>query len=128
MVARKTLTRDQAETAKKRAVLFLHNVLGDDDRASDVESQSLDDWAEQTGRTITNPKRSLREMAQGSPTKADLEETIDQVTDLVTDALDPALTREEVIEKLQEIDGILSGDDDDSGDDTDDNDGEDDSD
>ena len=37
-----------------------------------------------------------------------------------------ALTREEVIEKLQDIDGLLSGDDDDSDDDEDADDGDDD--
>lgn len=37
-VARKILPRDQAETAKKRAVSFLRNVLRDDDCADEVEN------------------------------------------------------------------------------------------
>ena len=71
-------------------------------------------------------------MPQG-PTKDELQETIDDIGDIVTDALDPALTREEVVQKLQDIDDLLNGDDDDSddvenGDDDDDDDDDDDSD
>ena len=59
-------------------------------------------------------------MANG-PTKDDLQDTVDQVGDLVSDALDPALSREEVIEKLQAIDDLLNGDGGDDDDDLDDN-------
>jgi len=126
-VARKLLTRDQAETAKRRAVLFLTNVLQDDDRADEVENQTVDEWAEETGRTITNPaKRRTPNMANG-PTKDELQDTIDQVGDMIADALDPALSREEVIQKLQEIDDIVNNGDDDSDDDDSDDDDDDDS-
>jgi hypothetical protein len=57
-------------------------------------------------------------MAKG-PTRAELADTLDQVGDMITDALDPALTREEVVEKLQEIDDMLNGDDVDDADDSD---------
>lgn len=111
-MARKLLTRDQAETAKKRAASFMRNVLNDDDRAGEIGNESLDDWAEETGRSITNPKNRRQAMPKG-PSKTELEDTLDQVGDMITDALDPALTREEVVEKLQEIDDMLNGDDED---------------
>jgi hypothetical protein len=123
-LARKLLTRAQAETAKKRAASFTRNVLNDNDRADEIEDESLDDWADETGRTITNPKNRRQDMAKG-PTRAELADTLDQVGDMITDALDPALTREEVVEKLQEIDEMLNGDD---VDDTDDSDADDDAD
>jgi hypothetical protein len=118
-LARKILTRDQAETAKKRAFSFLRNVLQDDDRADEVENESVDEWAEETGRTITNPEKRRNLMANGA-TKADLQDTIDQIGDIVVDALDPTLTREDVVAKLQEIDELINGEDDDSDDDDDD--------
>jgi len=49
-------------------------------------------------------------MAQSSPSKADLQDLIDQASDIVNDALDPALTREAVVEKLQDLDSLLNGD------------------
>jgi hypothetical protein len=85
-------------------------VLDNDDRADEVESETVDEWAEETGRTITNPRRKST-MANGT-TKADLQGTLDQVSDMIADALDPALSREEVIQKLQEIDSLVSDDDD----------------
>jgi hypothetical protein len=125
-VARKILTRDQAETAKKRAAPFLRNVLQDEDRADEVESESLDDWAEETGRTITNPAKRKPTMAQNGVTKGDLQDTLDQVGDMIVNALDPSLTREDVIQKLQEMDDLVNGDDDeidvDDDDDSDDDD------
>lgn len=66
-------------------------------------------------------------MAQAATTKTDLQDTIDQVGDLIDEALDPALTGEDVIEKLQSIDALLSGESDDvDSDDTDDSEDDDD--
>ena len=119
-MAKKILTRTQAETAKKRAESFLRNVLQDDDRAGEVESQTVDEWAEDTGRTITERKQN----PTMATTKTELQGTIDQINDLVADALDPINSREDVVEKLQQIDDLLNGDSDD--DDLDDSDSEDD--
>ena len=46
-----------------------------------------------------------------APTKADLQEIIDQAVDLVEEALDPELTREDVVSKLKEISDVLSDED-----------------
>jgi hypothetical protein len=124
-VARKILTRDQAETAKKRAASFTRNVLDDDDRADEIEDEGLEEWTEETGRTITNPRNRRQNcMAQTSNTKAALQGTLDQIGDIVADALDPASERADLVAALQEIDSLVSGDDDDD-DDTDDDNGDD---
>jgi hypothetical protein len=119
-VAKKILTRVQAETAKKRAETFLRNVLQDDDRADEVAGQSVDEWAEETGRTITEERMTNPIME----TKTELQGTIDQINDLVADALDPINTREDIVDKLQQIDDLLNddSDEDDSGEDLDDSD------
>ena len=54
-----------------------------------------------------------------STTKRELEDTLDDVNGLLEDALDPALTREEVIQKLQAMDDLINGDDDEEDDDED---------
>lgn len=62
-----------------------------------------------------------------TPTKKELQETLDDISDRVSDLLDPSLSREDVVKGLQEIDEILSGDDDEDeeeDDDTDDGDTE----
>jgi hypothetical protein len=110
IVAKKLLTQTQAETAKKRAESFLRNVLQDDDRADEVESQTLDEWAEDTGRTITDERKN----PTMATTKTELQGTIDQINDLVASALDPINSREDVVEKLQQIDDLLNGETDES--------------
>lgn len=52
----KTLTRKQVESRKAQAVRFTRDVLGDEDRADEIENESLDDYAERRRITITNPK------------------------------------------------------------------------
>jgi hypothetical protein len=124
-VARKILTRNQAATAKKRAAAFTRNVLNDDGRANEIEDETLEDWAEKTGRTIKNPKRQETSMAQTSTTKADLQDTLDNIGDIVADALDPASERADLVAALQEIDSLVSGDDDEDDDADDDDNGDD---
>ena len=56
-------TIEQIETAKDRAVNFLRNVLHDDERADEVENESLEDYAERKRILIVNPANldNLRE-------------------------------------------------------------------
>lgn len=53
-------------------------------------------------------------------TKADLEDVLESIQDLADDALDPELSREDVVAKVKQIYDIASGDD--SGEDSDDQD------
>ena len=49
-------------------------------------------------------------MAQeAGPTKADLANRIDDIEDLLEEALDPELTREELVSKVREIQTVASG-------------------
>ena len=49
-------------------------------------------------------------MANGtSTTKTELNDTLDELADLLDEALDPALTREQVIEKVQEAYELAAG-------------------
>ena len=98
---RKVLTRAQAETAKKRAALFLRNVVRDDERADEVESESVEEWATETGRTITNPKRKEDRRMATSKTKQDLQDELDDANDYI----------EQLEAKLGDIAGIVSDED-----------------
>ena len=49
-------------------------------------------------------------MAQeAGPTKAELTERIDDIEDLLEEALDPELSREELVSKVKEIQTVASG-------------------
>ena len=60
----KTKTYAQAELAKQRAETFTREVLGDDDRADDFEDMDVEDYAEERGFEIENPKKGKPIMAQ----------------------------------------------------------------
>lgn len=51
-------------------------------------------------------------MANG-PTKAELQETLESVGSSILDMLDPALTREELVSKVKELDELVNGSDED---------------
>jgi hypothetical protein len=42
-------------------------------------------------------------------TKQEMAETLDQASDLVDEALDPELTREELVGKVKELSDLISG-------------------
>ena len=72
----KSLTREQLQSRKEQAVRFTRDVLGEPDRAEEIEDESLDDYAERRKIQITNPSiRRTAIMAQGK-TKAELEAEI----------------------------------------------------
>jgi hypothetical protein len=119
MARKRALTLEQVERMKSRAVRFVQDVLGDLDRAAEIEAESPEAYAERKGveinpiltvRTIRVQDRRLRTMAQG-PTKAELEQMVDEVADLANEALDPSLTREEVIDKVKAIADLVGDED-----------------
>jgi len=130
-VKKKSRTRDQVATAKKRAVTFERSVLHDQDRADEIEAESLESYAQRRGiPIIDNPSRQAKEkrkkidMPGSSTTKTDLENSLDQICVIAEDALSPTSTRKQLAEALQSIYEICSPDDeeDDNSDDEDDED------
>jgi len=51
----KTFTREQLESRKEKAVRFVRDVLGDPDRAAEIEDESLEDYAERRRIQLMNP-------------------------------------------------------------------------
>lgn len=68
----KLKTRDQAATAQAKAVRFLENLVGDPERAADIESLSVDEYAERKGFTLKNPARSAKHMASRRSSYSDM--------------------------------------------------------
>jgi hypothetical protein len=109
---KKTRTLEQVATAKARAVNFLSNVLEDDDRADEVEEESLESYAERRGiQILENPSGRGKQMP--TITKPELEKMLDEVAQLAGSALDPASSRRQLVDALQAIYNIAGPDDED---------------
>src|SRR5262245_19242119 len=104
-MARKTYKSEaMAEAAKAKAERFTRDVIGDPDRAEEIEAQSLSDWLEETGRQIHNPKLSRRKtMAKTSRDYVAEIRALKEERDSLADELEDANSR------LEEIDEILGG-------------------
>ena len=74
----KSLTRDQLQSHKDKAVRFTRDVIGDPERADEIADESLADYAERRKITLTNPNVRSSNMAIGR-TKAELESQIEDL-------------------------------------------------
>jgi hypothetical protein len=94
-VASKILTREQAQSRKDAAVRFAEKALDDPDKASDIESEDLDDWVERKRITLIDNTGKRRKMANGNGdprTKAELLAEIEDLQsqlDAINDILNP---------------------------------------
>lgn len=97
----KTYTREQIESGKDKAVRFTRDVLGDAERASEIEDESLDDYAARRHLQLSNPERRhivprktvddyraeiaelKEEVKELEGENEDLQEQLDQITDIV---------------------------------------------
>jgi hypothetical protein len=55
----KSLTREQLQSRKEQAVRFTREVLGDPDRAEEIEEESLEDYAERRKIQLSHPSGIL---------------------------------------------------------------------
>jgi len=99
----KTLTRKQLELRKVKAVRFTRDVLGDEERADEIEDESLEDYAERRHIQLVNPK-GVRKMAVQTR-----REMIERIKDLEEE-------NESLQDRLQEI-SDLAGESEEEGDD-----------
>ena len=94
------MTEGEAEQKRLQAVEFLQRVGGDSDKFADM---SAGEYAEHRGFELLNPSR------RNHMTKQELDELVDTLADGLEECLDPSLTREEVISKVQELSDLASG-------------------
>jgi cell shape-determining protein MreC len=87
----KTLTREQLQKRKDKAVRFVADVLHDSDRADEIAAESLESYAERKRVKLQNPvrrfavasKRQLEERIEElEEENEDLQDRLDQITDL----------------------------------------------
>ncbi len=93
----KSLSRQELEGRKAQAVRFARDVLGDDNRAHEIEHESLDDYAERRHIKLENPKGRI---SMAVPTRSELLERIQELES----------ENEDLQSKLDEIGDLVSGD------------------
>ena len=72
----KSLTRQQLESRKAKAVRFTRDVLDDPERADGIEDESLEDYAERRRIKLANPT-GVRKMP--APTRRELLEGVEEL-------------------------------------------------
>ena len=103
----KSLTREQVQSRKDKAVRFLEDVLDDPERAAEVEAEDVESYADRRKMQLTNLGRTRR-MANGGNGRTN-EDLLDELD---------ALQREnqDLRDQLDAIADIVSGPEDDDGD------------
>jgi hypothetical protein len=88
----KSLTRQQLEKRKAQAVRFVRDVLGDEDRADEIQDESLEDYAERRRiKILDNPKgesmptkgKLLERIKDLEEENEDLQSQLDEIADIV---------------------------------------------
>jgi hypothetical protein len=96
------MTLGEAESKRQKAIEFLERIGGDADRFREMDAA---DYAESKGaELLQNPRRR-----SSSVTKSEIAETLDQLADGLEEALDPELTREELVAKVKDLADIAAG-------------------
>ena len=91
----KSLSRQQLERRKAQAVRFTRDIREDDDRADEIEDESLEDYAQGRHIKLANPKgarkmpvltrRELQDRIQELEAEnEDLQSRLDEISDIVT--------------------------------------------
>jgi hypothetical protein len=78
----KVLTREQLQPRKDKAVRFVRDVLDDPERASEIEDEDLEDYAERKKVVLTNSTRRKESMAGNGGNGRTKQDLLDQIDDL----------------------------------------------
>ena len=105
----KQVTHEQAERKKAQAVTLMDRI-GDTDRADEFDGMSVDEYAEHRGLQIANPRR--KERKQTMATKAELQDQLDSINEVLNGAYTPEASREDIAAAVGEALDILNGEDD----------------
>lgn len=113
----KALTREQLQSRKVKAARFVREVLGDPDRASEIEGESLDSYAERRKIELMNPhgnkSRVIHEREDNMPKGESKAELLERIKELEEE-------NDELQDQLDQVADIVSPSDEDANEDEDD--------
>jgi hypothetical protein len=96
------MTEAEAETKRQQAIAFMERIGGDPDKFREMDAAEY--AASKGAELLENPHERLIKM-----TKSEMTETLDQLSEGLEEALDPELTREELVAKVKELADVASG-------------------
>lgn len=106
-MAKKFMSLADAESKRAKAIELMERTGGDADK---FRSMDASEYAASRGaELLPNPTHIRRSK---KVTKAELAETVDELADGLEEALDPQLTREELVAKVKDLYDRVSGDED----------------
>jgi hypothetical protein len=97
----KVMHEAEAETKRQKAIEFLERIGGDAEKFREMDAAA---YAESKGAELLNPSKRKTSM-----TKKELDSLVDEIADGLDEALDPSLTREELVDKVKELANLASG-------------------
>jgi hypothetical protein len=96
------LTESEAEAKRQKAIDLLERIGGDANKFREMDAAEY--AASKGSELLPNPNERITKM-----TNSELAETIDLLQDGLEEALDPELTREELVAKVKNLADIASG-------------------
>lgn len=78
----KSLTADQVQSRQDRAVRFVEDVLGDPDKAAEIEDEDLEDYAARRKISIANSGRRSTEKNLANANGRSKEDLLNEIADL----------------------------------------------
>lgn len=111
-LASRIVTRQKAEQKRQKAVDFL-NRIGESEKADEFATMSTQEYIDHKGLQVTNNPRRNCFMPQR---KADLQDILDSVQDLLENVYTPESSREELAAAVGDARDQLTGEDEDADD------------
>jgi len=115
----KDKTYQQAEAMQIKAVRFLRDVVGDDEKANEIEELSVSEYAERKGLRLTNPSQKTNSKnerggdMQDTRTKTELIEELEAYEGLVSEIWDSIVdvdsdsSKEDLISATDEVADLI---------------------
>jgi hypothetical protein len=119
------VTLEEVEKRQQKAIAFARNVLQNDDLADSLADEDPRDYAERKHLVVSNSpqrRKANMESGNGSITKADLQDQLDEIGQILSAAYVPESDRETLATAIGDALNVIEGDtgDEDEDDDSDD--------
>lgn len=90
---------------KQKAVRFVRSVLGDEEKADQIEAESVEDYASRKRFSISNPRKNMPNTTTKDELQSqvdELKEALGEIHEILSDAYTPEATREKLAKAIGE--------------------------
>jgi hypothetical protein len=111
VVSKTVSSREEAEARREKAADFMRRI-GNDEAADDFANMTTQQYIEHAGLQVANPRNRNRRncyMPANGQTKADLQEILDSVEELLDNVYQPETSREDAMAAIGDALDAISG-------------------